>query len=645
MEDLFRKCHAEFEENFDGDRADEISIICFGITGAGKSTFLARLLSDLSPTNFMREIKSENDFSEIMGIKIGHKAPSTTLVPRRYDVGGMGVFDVPGFKDLDGNKQVVINILHKCLLNKVRSAKFLAVLDVRILFNAKRFSILIDDYHNKMKELFGPENYLAAIENIHFFLTHNDKLEHPVTTEEVHKRMKSKYSEIVDMRNEHLKDFWKRLHSNFFLLDYTTQDQGMLTEKLKRICEGEMPSDGIAAKRMLTRQLSVHANKLNMKCDNKMDKIVTDIDNEWKSTLSQFTNKRDELEMDTKTIAKDRTTVSNLNANIAQMKVDVKEAEWTIGVNDEEVITLDDKIARATASRDEFVGLQDSVDRQLEDVMSVSVRQDVARKTASFPTAVYEFKSVIGMEPELHQRSTILVIRHEVNDPTLRKHIRNEGTLLPVHINTIKNFAHDIVLFNSAQRICSEGLINKVDYDPSKNHLHMHFRFGSAFKVLIYTALNFNTTMASHKLHDHYNRRLDEMNTVIQQHEARREDTKTKSADLADLIKQTTIKLTVAQAAVEGADKECFQHVTDFAEKKETLDKEVRAYEDVVLRYDESDDVQTICEIGAIFKRNGLDSDVTKKIERFTMLLNDIKSRLTRHEAEVEELAAAAIQE
>jgi hypothetical protein len=53
---LFKDCYSAFDRKFD-KAGGEDAIICFGITGAGKSTFLARLLSDFSRAEFVEALK------------------------------------------------------------------------------------------------------------------------------------------------------------------------------------------------------------------------------------------------------------------------------------------------------------------------------------------------------------------------------------------------------------------------------------------------------------------------------------------------------------------------------------------------------------------------------------------------------------
>ena len=116
---LFFESYNEFDAKFDAVPATS-SIICFGVSGAGKSAFLARLLSRLDPSGFKAALPKDSIVS-IEGVNVGGTIGSTTLVPVMYNVGGeLQIFDVPGFKDTDEERQVVINILHKCLLTRVQ---------------------------------------------------------------------------------------------------------------------------------------------------------------------------------------------------------------------------------------------------------------------------------------------------------------------------------------------------------------------------------------------------------------------------------------------------------------------------------------------------------------------------------------------
>ena len=57
----------------------------------------------------------------------------------------------------------------------VQRARFLAVIRVQELFDENKFLGIVDDYHNKLKELAGEAGYGDFLETLHFVFTHNDR--------------------------------------------------------------------------------------------------------------------------------------------------------------------------------------------------------------------------------------------------------------------------------------------------------------------------------------------------------------------------------------------------------------------------------------------------------------------------------------
>jgi hypothetical protein len=85
------------------DNGRDNEIVCLGVSGSGKSTFLARLISDLTPDEFCRELSEDaTTTTEVNGVRIGQRAHSSTIAPMRYRVGGgISVYDMPVLKDAD----------------------------------------------------------------------------------------------------------------------------------------------------------------------------------------------------------------------------------------------------------------------------------------------------------------------------------------------------------------------------------------------------------------------------------------------------------------------------------------------------------------------------------------------------------------
>eukprot|EP01043_Picozoa_sp_COSAG02_P128471 COSAG02_NODE_65937_length_256_cov_2.191083_1_plen_77_part_10 len=57
-------------------------------------------------------------------------------------------------------------------------ARFLVFVKVQDLFdesNGTKFQTIVDDYHNKLKELVGEGGYDEFLNSLHFVFTHNDE--------------------------------------------------------------------------------------------------------------------------------------------------------------------------------------------------------------------------------------------------------------------------------------------------------------------------------------------------------------------------------------------------------------------------------------------------------------------------------------
>eukprot|EP00049_Salpingoeca_infusionum_P006954 m.113252 g.113252 ORF g.113252 m.113252 type:complete len:380 (-) comp13506_c2_seq5:82-1221(-) len=320
---LFVSAYKEFDEKFQHGEAP--AIISFGITGAGKSQFLARLKSKLSPADFLEAVQADKEgdqktrFTTIEGVKVGHGAPSTTLVPELHLVlDQLGVYDVPGFKDNDTKKEVVINILHKCLLGRVPCAKFIVVLDVGHLFKENAMTVFVNDYHAKLKELFGEANYREFIQTIRFVLTHNDK--HKKTPAQIRAQIERKIVEFAATDNAFLVALLYQLKQDFFILDYATQTNEDLIAYLNATVRDH---EGIYTSKFHLERLTVQSNLLNQYAVETMDSCIDDLESREREMTESWKRKCSSIEARRAEITSVESHIAECQANLASYRSDI----------------------------------------------------------------------------------------------------------------------------------------------------------------------------------------------------------------------------------------------------------------------------------------------------------------------------------
>ena len=137
-------------------------------------------------------------------------------------------------------------------------------MDVNQLFCDDKFAVVVDDYHDKLKGLFGEANYGGFIDTLQFVLTHNDQSRH--SKDAVAKRLRQLILSALqsETRNPQLAEFANRMSDHHILVDYDQQDGRMLLEQLNA-ATGSMESEG-PNPAIDHNTLDVHANKLNANC-------------------------------------------------------------------------------------------------------------------------------------------------------------------------------------------------------------------------------------------------------------------------------------------------------------------------------------------------------------------------------------------
>jgi len=118
----FARYYAQFESHlgqtpFKNSSYAAACYVLLGVSGAGKTTTLARLKSDLTAEEFFKTITDKTgETKEFLNIEfgkedltIGHTANCTTVVPRIYTLdNGLHVCDMPGFAEQDPMKKIII---------------------------------------------------------------------------------------------------------------------------------------------------------------------------------------------------------------------------------------------------------------------------------------------------------------------------------------------------------------------------------------------------------------------------------------------------------------------------------------------------------------------------------------------------------
>jgi len=292
------------------DVGKKLCMTLFGVPGVGKSTFLARLLNNSSPEEFFSNvILRKTEYINIEDVEIGKSVTSVTMTPRLYQVSNVLLYDVPGFKDADKNKNIVINILHKCLLNHIQKNKFIVVMKMSLL-DDERMNNLISDYHRSFRLLFG-ENYRTCIENIYFVITHIDKC--TIKTEDLPNIIMERTMSSIDFDEKDLSFFVKRLSKAHIIIKYEKDSQDDVISNLIKMIGNK--TNGMTQDQIIKTQLNTFENDL----DKEIVKILQELINSTKFKYDIIIKKID-LQLDNIKISKNQILTNENNSSIKNKK-------------------------------------------------------------------------------------------------------------------------------------------------------------------------------------------------------------------------------------------------------------------------------------------------------------------------------------
>ena len=485
----------EYEKFLEEEKnTGQCCLTLFGVSGAGKSTFLSRLKSSMSPHEFYDSvIQRDKDKIVVEDVTIGRSITSVTIVPRMHNIGKLAIYDVPGFKDTDDNKRIIINILHKCLLNHVKQNKFIAVLRLDLI-EEERMTQLIGDYYDSFSQLFG-KNYRKNIDNVYFIITHFDK--HSLTMNDVTRIMKERVYNAIDLDKDQLAYFLKRLVKKHILVDYKKDTQDSLLNKMDDLLSEEVNS--IAQSDITITNLDVYENELNKKLKVDLDSSVHLMAQESEKIVEELKRQKENIQFyikEKKDSMQKKEQVDSELGHVNEFLQNVDKTVDLIAKNNENLEYEKQTFVTDINSQKTILSV---LDKTLKNETDINVRVDVSQK--SFGGSHY-YENIINIDQSQYKERIILITRQETNDDTLRTYI-GTGGIIPDDIKKIKHFQSDIVLYNN--NTCLKHNIRvDLSYNESSKQMVVSAKCDIPFKFYLYYTHELNNSMIFNKTKIHF---------------------------------------------------------------------------------------------------------------------------------------------
>ena len=659
----FVKCYEQFSNHLKGDgqydRTRDLFFL-FGVSRAGKSTLLSRMLSPDSEEVFYKKITrtltpeaddvtfgadvmhvaDAQDHITIAGIKIGFGPLATTLFPKiSRATGDLQVCDMPGFYDPCPDRRLIISILHKCLLTRVTRCRYLVVLDVQAIDQGKMETLI--SYCEAFNELFG-EHFPRCLGHIHFVLTKNDQLN--FTADEIIAKINRRIFDAAAIPTPNLQGFLSRLRAHHLLVDHRKYSGVALvngiTELIRRGVEGEQ--ENLNFVQLAIDALDISQDTLNEKCMNEISRLaLANMENgkQFAALEKEHPRKRDEF----------RSHLDNaIGAHRANERALGEKRKQLADV--EAMITTYD--ARHKAAKDAVEALDSErtfCETQLKFIENVNKTEEAV----SFQAFVSRKCFLSGFDAEVcidcthshaRERFVILVTKYEERDQSLRAHIRSSfpagqgppdsaGTLTPLNLAAIENCTPSTVLYNSKGPVFNGKV--KCEWTFCDKYLTIKAEANEKFKLFVYFSTPFCKTGDFLMLERTYRKEFtcaeakytDAVQKVQQIEEQQVADQATQ--------RQLRVALQTGETALAHSRDVLRQESNHAKEVKSALLVKVAAVRLDVDKVEKSNSHELVSRINGIFEENTLRTNLTGKIRNFHDGVNKIRADLAALEGEI----------
>lgn len=519
----FVRYHGEFEAHYRatkyaGNESNEDCFITFGISGAGKSTTIARLLSPMDAKSFSAEIdRRDGEYAKYCTIEqvvIGHTPLATTVIPRVFSVGLAGggklnICDMPGFSDTNRDKRVIIDVLHKCFITRVRKAKYIVVVNIENLEELRLQSIM-HHYNKPLGELLGEVEYPKCIEHLYFVLTKNTRTQFSSTT--VLQKVKDVCFDIAE-DNPTGAAFLKRLGKRHIIVDLAVDDRESLMTKLETMIDLDTKEQRamVAISQWKVAHLEAGENELNHMAEEQVQRLIGEqvsMVNGNDLQARRLAEKAADLEKKTEGLGETHRTAVASRHSMSERE---KELQASLASYAERNQALNQALDTTKAILQMHITQAKLFDEHLVQHPIITFRCDVAYKVTpgalSTTKPYYELNFYADLICDGSDDRVILIVDFEENDQTLRSLINRErpGTtasmappspnekaelsLIPSTLDKIKNLNENCILYNN------QLMLNRCGAQPEPDkagRVRMVVKHPTAFKLFVYSSRQFN---------------------------------------------------------------------------------------------------------------------------------------------------------